>query len=106
MILVVCVDGAEVDRFLGLPATWDKRTLPLLLNSLGFAERSLAEVDCREAAVAWSLPGGVRSAKWCMNYLLQEGLGFEAHHERIRSLLKLEANSWGVADHLQMSLLL
>lgn len=106
-IFVQCVDGGKVDDFLGLPAASDCRVLPLKYNALGVPERTLADVAaaCREETVKWSLPGP-RTAKWCVTYLSVEAIGFEAHHERMRSLCKLEPNSWGVQEHFQLSMTL
>eukprot|EP00438_Fugacium_kawagutii_P030549 Skav235998 [mRNA] locus=scaffold348:388416:392834:+ [translate_table: standard] len=106
-IFVQCVDGGKVDDFLGVPALSDHRILPVKYNAMGVPERSLAEVaaTCREEPVKWTLPGP-RTAKWCVTYLSVEAIGFEAHHERLRSLCKLEPNSWGVQEHFQLSMTL
>ena len=106
-IFVQRVDGGKLDEFLGVPALSDHRVLPVKYNAMGVPERSLAEVaaTCREEPVKWSLPGP-RTAKWCVTYLSVEAIGFEAHHERLRSLCKLEPNSWGVQEHFQLSMTL
>lgn len=106
-IFVQCVDGGKVDQFLGTPAAADHRILPIKHNPLGTPERSLAEVAsaCCEVPVKWTLTGP-RTAKWCVTYLSVEAIGFETHHERMRSLCKLEPNSWGVQEHFQLSMTL
>ena len=74
------------------------------LNALGSPERPLAEVvaETIEYKVSWTL-SGPRAARWCLNYLVIEGLGFEAHHERFRQLCKLDVTTWGVMEHFQLS---
>eukprot|EP00971_Amphidinium_carterae_P311747 6196242-Amphidinium_carterae.1 len=46
----------------------------------------------------WPLEGP-RTARWCLQYLDKQSTGFEGHHERLRSLLKLDAGAWGIAEH-------
>lgn len=106
-IFVQCVDGGKISDFMGQPAASDHRILPIKYSPVGVPERSLAEVAsaCCESAVKWELPGP-RTSKWCVTYLSIEGLGFEAHHERMRTLCRLEANSWGVQEHFQLSMTL
>ena len=106
-IFVQCVDGSKLEEFLGIPAASDPRILPVKLSPTGFPERSLAEVasSCQEHPVKWELPGP-RTSKWCVTYLAVEALGFEAHHERMRTLCRLEANSWGIQEHFQLSMTL
>ena len=38
-----------------------------------------------------------------MDYILNEGLGIEGHHEHFRSICKLAAADWGVQEHCQLS---
>lgn len=78
MLFVECVDGADYHEFMQKPARGDCRILEVGLNALGHPERSLREIAsmCREVPVKWSLPGP-RTAKWCVNYLSVEGLGFD-----------------------------
>eukprot|EP00438_Fugacium_kawagutii_P032643 Skav206865 [mRNA] locus=scaffold898:55024:69937:- [translate_table: standard] len=98
---------ADVEDFMGRPSACDYRILAVKFSPVGTPERSLAEVAslCKEVDVKWSLPGP-RTSKWCVTYLSIEGLGFEAHHERMRTLCRLEANSWGVQEHFQLSMTL
>ena len=44
-----------------------------------------------------------RTAKWCVNYLSVEGLGFEGHHERLRQVAKVDASSWGIQELFQLT---
>ena len=104
-LFVECVDGGELDEFFSKPGASDFRTLKLVLNGMGQPEQSLREISvlCREVPVKWSLPGP-RTAKWCINYLAVEGLGFEGHHERLRQVCKVDASAWGIQEHFQVSM--
>jgi len=90
------------------PARWDVRTLPVIVNAVGKPERSLQSVasSMKEEPVKWELPGSVRSAVWCIMFLVSEAVGFEAHHERLRQLAGVDASAWGIAEHLQLMLML
>ena len=105
IIFVECVDGSDYFKFLQKPARSDPRVLEVELNALGQPERGLKEVAslCREAKVRWTL-AGPRTAKWCVNYLAVEGLGFEGHHERLRQVTRADASSWGIQEHFQVSM--
>jgi hypothetical protein len=104
-MFVACVAGEDVQEFQARPGGWDARMLPLVLSPMGTPERSLASVaqTCQEEVVKWELPGP-RSAKWCINYLVVEGLGLEGHHERVRQVCKLDAGAWGIQEHFQTSM--
>ena len=104
-VFVECVDGADRHQFMQRPARCDLRVLPQELNALGQPERSLKEIAtaCKESDVKWTL-SGPRTAKWCINYLAVEGLGFEGHHERLRQVTKADASSWGIQEHFQVSM--
>ena len=106
-LFVECVDGADYEAFMRRPATRDIRILPVHYNALGQPERSLKEVaaECSEAKVRWTL-SGPRTARWCVNYLAIENLGFEGHHERLRQVTKADASSWGIQEHFQVSMAL
>ena len=92
-----CVDGSELRAYLQKPAKNDSRILPIELNSLGQPERTLKDVAalCKEVPMKWVLSGR-RTARWCVNYLAIENLGFEGHHERLRQVTKADASSWGI----------
>ena len=95
--------------FNGRPTACDARILPIKFNALGTPERPLADVvsESVELEMGWPLVG-LRTPRWCLNYLTVEGLGFEAHHEtsRFRKLCKLDGAAWGVEEHFQMSMIL
>ncbi|CAE7559495.1 unnamed protein product, partial [Symbiodinium sp. CCMP2456] len=97
-------DGSEL---FCLPASCDGRILPRVFNALGQPERPLAEVVAAstEVEMGWKLTGP-RTTLWCLNYLAVEGLGFEAHHERLRQLCRVDSNAWGIQEHFQMSMVL
>ena len=105
-MFVECVDGGDRAEFCQRPSNWDPRTLPLDIDALGRPECSLKETAKKsvEKPMSWVLTGP-RTARWCISYLVTEGLGFEAHHERFRQLCRIEASSWGVQEHFQLSMI-
>lgn len=107
-IFVTSLRRSQLEQFRSLPATWDLRTLPIARNALGRPERSLIDVVslCAEEPVDWVVPGEVRTTPWCLNYLIQEGLGLEGHHERFRQITHSDSSSWGMGEHFQTSLVL
>jgi len=58
----------------------------------------VADVVREDFTNDWDLPGP-RSTLWCLEFVNQEGLGLDGHHERFRSTCKLESSSWGVSEH-------
>ena len=106
-IFCECINADKVEEFNGRPARCDSRILSRKKNALGSPERPLTELvaEMKEVPMGWSLIGP-RTAKWCLNYLVVESLGFEAHHERFRQLCKLEPAAWGVQEHFQLSMVL
>ena len=107
-VFIKCLDGCEVRAYLDEPAHWDIRTLPVIMSPVGKPERTLQSVGStmKEEAVLWELPGKIRSAMWCIMFLISEAIGFEAHHERIRQLAGVDGGAWGIAEHLQLMLML
>jgi len=107
-VFIKCVNGADLPELLQAPARWDARTLPVVLNAIDKPERSLQSVasSMKEEQVKWSLPGNIRSAVWCIMFLVSESVGFEAHHERIRQLAGVDSFARGIAEHLQLMLML
>ena len=85
LVFVSCIRGRDRPSFLRRPGGWDPRTVQMAVDGSGKAETSLKDVveKCFEKPVGWQLPGP-RTAKWCLRYLLVEGLGLEGHHEHVR----------------------
>lgn len=106
-LFCMCIAASDVESFNGRTAACDARILKIRLTSLGTPERTMSEIvaESKEFKVSWKLVGP-RTAKWCLNYLVIEGLGFEAHHERFRQLCKLDVTNWGVMEHFQLSMIL
>ena len=102
-----CVDGGDLETFLQKPSKCDYRLMVQRKNGMGQPEKNLQEVaqECVEVPVTWVLPGP-RTARWCINYLAVEGLGFEGHHERVRQICKVDGSAWGIAEHFQTSMAL
>eukprot|EP00435_Cladocopium_sp_Y103_P029330 s787_g7.t1 len=106
-IFCQCISLAEMEEFNAKPVKMDSRLNKVKLNPLGSPERPLAEVvaETVEYKVDWKI-AGPRTSRWCLSYLVIEGLGFEAHHERFRQLCKLDVTTWGVMEHFQLSMIL
>ena len=104
-VFIECVDGADYFKFLQGPARSDHRVLPVELNTMELPEITLKDVAARsqEVPMRWQL-AGPRTARWCVNYLAIENLGFEGHHERLRQVTKADASSWGIQEHFQTSM--
>lgn len=105
-LFVECIDGGDRSSFLQKPATLDHRIVPQEIDALGKPECSLKDASKKsvEKEVSWTLTGP-RTTRWCISYLVMEGLGFEGHHERFRNLCKVDAASWGIQEHLQLSMI-
>ena len=85
----------------------DARILRRKMNALGTPEVPLSKAVAATKLyeMGWKLTGP-RTAQWCLNYLVVEGLGLEAHHERFRQLCRLDSAAWGVQEHFQLSMML
>ena len=77
------------------------------MNALGTPEVPLSKAVAATKLyeMGWKLTGP-RTAQWCLNYLVVEGLGLEAHHERFGQLCRLDSAAWGVQEHFQLSMML
>ena len=106
-LFCLCISETSRQTFNGRPAACDGRILARGFNTVGQPERPLSEVVAasREVEMGWKI-AGPRTALWCLNYLMTEGLGFEAHHERFRQLCRIDAGGWGVQEHFQTSMFL
>ncbi len=106
-VFVECIDGGERAQHLQKPAEWDHRVLGQEIDALGKPDCSLKDVakKAREQEVTWVLTGP-RTTKWRVSYLVVEGLGLEGHHERFRQLARVDASSWGVQEHFQLSMII
>ncbi|CAE7713929.1 unnamed protein product [Symbiodinium sp. CCMP2592] len=103
-LFVACIRGRDRDAFLRRPGGWDLRTVERVAEELGRSEAPLKDVvsQCSESPVQWGL-SGPRTARWCLQYLIVEGLGLEGHHERVRQLCKVDSSAWGIQEHWQLS---
>lgn len=106
-VFCIGVSQGQVEDFNARPSSCDARIVKIKNNAVGTPERPLAEIiaETKEYRVGWKL-SGPRTSRWCLNYLVIEGLGFEAHHERFRQLCKLEPTTWGAMEHFQLSMVL
>ncbi|CAE7615478.1 unnamed protein product [Symbiodinium sp. CCMP2592] len=103
-LFVACIRVRDRDAFLRRPGGWDLRTVERVAEELGRSEAPLKDVvsQCLESPVQWGL-SGPRTARWCLQYLIVEGLGLEGHHERVRQLCKVDSSAWGIQEHWQLS---
>ena len=106
-IFCECIGSEDVEEFNNRPSLCDGRVVPRKQNALGSPEITLVEAVSKgvQFEMGWKLTGP-RTSKWCLNYLVVEGLGFEAHHERFRQLCRVESTTWGVQEHFQLSMML
>ena len=105
-VFVQCIDGGHQKKFLQKAADNDHRIVGQEFDTLGRPECSLKDAAAKFAEVStqWNLTGP-RTSRWCISYLAVEALGFEGHHERFRALCKVEASSWGIQEHYQLSMI-
>ena len=109
-VFAMCINDGMITEFNNRASACDGRIQPRKMNPMGRPELALAEAVavCTEHDLGWEV-AGPRTAKWCLSYLCVEGLGFEAHHERFRTLCKLDSTTyttWGVQEHFQISMFL
>ena len=103
------VDAQTLEEFLDSGLAGDARVLPVRL--LG-GKRHRGWFDISRAIVPeefddWPLPGQkLRTAKWCSEYLAKEEESIERHHEKFKSIVKVDQAAWGIAEHYQLSQLL
>ena len=97
-MFVECIDGQDRAELY--------RIFPQEIDALGKPECSLKDAAKRstETDVAWVLTGP-RTTKWCLSYLVMEGLGLERHHERFRQLCRVDASAWGIQEHFQLPMI-
>ncbi|CAK0790088.1 unnamed protein product, partial [Prorocentrum cordatum] len=66
------------------------------------ATRSVMAARAREEDFGrdW-LVTGPRTTSWCIEFINNEGMGIDGHHDRFRAVAKLEPTQWGVQEHFQ-----
>ena len=103
-VFVACIRSRDRAAFLRIPGGWDHRIVERVGDECGRSEAPLKDVVklCSEVPVQWGL-SGPRTARWCLQYLIVEGLGLEGHHERVRQLCKVDSSAWGIQEHWQLS---
>ena len=45
------------------------------------------------------LVAGRRTTFWCIDFINNEGMGIDGHHDRFRAVAKLEPTQWGAQEH-------
>ena len=104
-LFVQYLQPSEEESFFDRIMASDARILPIRRSRNGRRERAWADM-CSAVAKEdfgkdWTLPG-CRTAAWCLEHVNAEGGSFDAHHDRFRSVCKLDASAWGVAEHLHL----
>ncbi|CAE7797631.1 unnamed protein product [Symbiodinium sp. CCMP2592] len=105
-LFVICCRGRDRGDFLSAPGGWDIRTGRVFLDSLGKPDLPLKDAAARsvQSPVSWNM-SGPRAARWCIAYLVNEGMGLEGHHERFRTLCKVDGSAWGAQEHFQLTMM-
>ncbi|CAK0838131.1 unnamed protein product [Prorocentrum cordatum] len=88
------VPAAELEVFMGRAVAADARVMPVMRTG---ARR---EVTRTSGATGW-LVTGPRTTFWCIEFINNEGMGIDGHHDRFRAVAKLEPTQWGVQEHFQ-----
>jgi len=103
-LFVELVGAADLQDFLERPVRAEARVLPIRASSGGHRHRSWESIanDSRlEDFSDWPLPLP-RTVPWCLDFLRREAETIERHHERFRSVCKLDSQMWGVSEHFQL----
>lgn len=97
--LLVELVAPRYDTFMERIARADARLLPIVIESRGRRERSLASVAemCREEPLeGFPMP---RTVGWCLSHLASEGCGLEAHFEHFKPMCNLQQPQWGMEEY-------
>ena len=105
-LFVELVDAGGLEEFFGRAVAADARILAVRRTPGGKRERTWAQVAAEmqpeDLGADWGLPGP-RSAGWCITHIDHEGMGLDGHHDRFKTLCKLDPNAWGVQAHYNTS---
>ena len=109
-LFVVRVALEDESGFMGRACDADARILPVRRNRAGRREITWSElvekVSQEDFGKDWSLPGP-RTAMCCIIFIHNEGRGgLQGHHERFKTLCRLEPHSWGVQEHFNICMFL
>lgn len=98
-LFVEYVADASLEDFLDRAVAPDARLLPLRRDARGKRERTLASAleHSREETVE-GFPNP-RTTGWCLQHLVAEGRGLEAHFEHFKTLCGLQPNQWGMEEY-------
>ena len=104
-LFVELVTAATESSFYDRAVDADARVLGIRRNKQGKREITWREMRERvreeDFGEDWALPGP-RTSLWCIEFVDQEGLGIEGHHERFKSACRLQVADWGVQEHFQL----
>ena len=71
------------------------RVLSIKTNIMGDRKRSWAR-EVKEKVGSMPTP---RTSQWCMDHVLKEGRGLEAHSGRLKTLCGLKHDQWGMEEY-------
>ncbi|CAK0853099.1 unnamed protein product, partial [Prorocentrum cordatum] len=97
------VPAAELEDFVGRAGAADARVMPVMRTG---ARREVtwavvaARVREEDFERDW-LVTGPRTTFWCIEFIDNEGMGIDGHHDRFRAVAKLEPTQWCVQEHFQ-----
>lgn len=98
-LFVEQVKPGDYEAFMERIARADARLLPIVIDSRGKRERSLAsaaEMSREEPLEGFPSP---RTVGWCLNHLVNEGRGLDSHFEYFKSLCNLQQSQWGMEEY-------
>ncbi|CAK0910921.1 unnamed protein product [Prorocentrum cordatum] len=97
------VPAAELEALMGRAVAADARVMPVMrTGARREATWSVMAARVREEDFGrdW-LVTGPRATFWCIEFISNEGMGIDGHHDRFRAVAKLEPTQWGVQEHFQ-----
>lgn len=96
------VQPGDLEEFRTRAVSADARVLPVVRNRSGERERMWAVMPAAVAPEEFGEELGTqRTAGLCTNFIAQEGMGADGHHERFRTVFRLDPQKCGVQEHHQ-----
>ena len=105
MLFIKKVKRVEIEKYKGAEAVGDARLLGVSFQGIQRAERQWRDVskDVKEEKMEdWAIPGP-RTSEWCVRFLNRRNGGPMDHHRWWIQNHSLKPDSWGVAEHDNLS---
>ena len=99
------VSADALEAFMGRAVAADARVLAIMRTGTRREvtwSNMAARVKEEDFGKDW-LVAGPRTTFWCIDFISNEGMGIDGHHDRFRAVAKLEPTQWGVQEHYQCS---